>query len=99
MADMCKTFGKLSSHRNNDEKRSVFDIKITAIVAIFGKKSILILILKMADLEKLVFGFEHHHFAIFLKYFVPEIFEIILYIHFSLLELGQFTYRVFHHKV
>ena len=37
------------------------------------------------------FGFEHHHFGIFLKYFVPEFFEIILYIHFSLLELGQFT--------
>ena len=36
----------------------------------------------MADLEKfkflIVFGFEHHHFAIFLKYCVPKIFKIIL---------------------
>ena len=49
----------------------------------------------MADFEKFkfltVFGFEHHHFAIVLKYFPPKIFKIILSIQFSLPELGQFT--------
>ena len=50
----------------------------------------------MADLEKfkflIVFGFEHHHFTTFMKYFFPKIFEIILCIQFSLPELGQFTW-------
>ena len=50
----------------------------------------------MANLEKFkfltVFGFEHHHFTTFMKYFFPKIFEIILCIQFSLPELGQFTW-------
>ena len=52
-------------------------------------------IFKMADLEKFkllaVFGFEHHHFTIFLIFFFPKIFKTILCIQFSLSELGQFT--------
>ena len=47
-------------------------------VAISRKK--FFIIFKMADLENfkflIVFGFEHHHFAIFLKHFVPKFFEL-----------------------
>ena len=43
------------------------------------EKKRFLIIFKMFDLEKfkflIVIGFEHYHFAIFLKYFFPEIFK------------------------
>ena len=70
-----------------------FDLQIQ-IEAFFRK--FFMIIFKMVFLENfkvlIVFSFEYHHFSILLKYFVPKIFKIILYIQFSLPELDQFTH-------